>query len=147
MAKFKRGDQVEVCGKGDGFRNSFYAATIISQINPTEFIVQYNTLLSEDELHPLREFLTIDELRPVPPEIDSNCKLELKDEVDAFANDGWWKGMVKKKAKGRGKAAWYYVSFQDNGVELEVCSYLRGDLRLHQDWIDGNWICSSKNFS
>ncbi|KAL2927731.1 DUF724 domain-containing protein 2 [Bienertia sinuspersici] len=147
MANFKRGDQVEVCCKDEGFQNSFFAATIISEINTNEYIVQYNTLLTDNQHHTHREFLSAVDLRPVPPEILIE-RFDLNDEVDVYVNEGWWKGRVKKKINGRGRAIRYYcVSFENsNGDEVEVGKYMFNDLRVHQDWIHGKWFCS-KNHS
>ncbi|KMT01845.1 hypothetical protein BVRB_9g210360 [Beta vulgaris subsp. vulgaris] len=142
MTSFKPGDQVEVCCKEEGFRNSFYPATIISEINTNEYIVQYNTLLTADESHPHREFLSAIDLRPVPPEI-SATEFYHKDEVDVYANEGWWKGKVTRKLHGRGRAKRYYVRFEDNG-EVEVGKYWYNDMRAHQDWVHGKWYCSKK---
>ncbi|KNA05814.1 hypothetical protein SOVF_186880 [Spinacia oleracea] len=144
MWRFKSGDQVEVCCKDEGFNNSFYPATIISEINTNEYIVQYNTLLTADELHPHREFLSAVDLRPVPPAI-AITKFDRKDEVDAYANDGWWRGKITKKLIGRGRATRYYVTFQGNG-DVEVSKYWSNELRIHQDWISGNWFSSKKIF-
>ncbi|KAK9689912.1 hypothetical protein RND81_09G090400 [Saponaria officinalis] len=143
--KFKRGQQVEICSKEEGFENSYFPATIISEINKNnEYIVQFNTLLGEDEQRPLREFRSAADIRPVPPEIES-IKYEVSDAVDAYANDGWWKGMVVKVVYG-GR---YQVKFDGGGRggEVEVKKYLGSYLRVHQDWVDDHWVCSHKNLN
>ncbi|KAK2988655.1 hypothetical protein RJ640_008995 [Escallonia rubra] len=66
---FRRGDQVEVSSKEDGFAGSYFLATIVSELTKEEYIVQYMTLLKEDKFGPLREIVAPNKIRLVSPEI------------------------------------------------------------------------------
>ncbi|XP_060188172.1 protein AGENET DOMAIN (AGD)-CONTAINING P1-like [Lycium barbarum] len=132
---FCRGDLVEVASKEDGFLGSYYEAIVVCQPLKKDYIVQYKTLLKDDYSGPLTEFVTLNELRPVPPEIPVS-EFNLHDQVDAFDNDGWWVGKITGKI-----GATWFVYFETSEVE---CGYYIRDLRIHQDWIDGKWICSKE---
>ncbi|KAL9243754.1 hypothetical protein vseg_017605 [Gypsophila vaccaria] len=155
--KFQRGQQVEVCSKELGFESSYFPATIITEID-TEYVVQFNTLLGDDDNHhhfprTLREFRPGRELRPVPPEEvgPGAGKFQVSDIVDAYANDGWWKGVVVKVLKsggggggggGRGRIK-YRVEFERGGGEVEVGDYVGHCLRVHRDWLGAHhWVIS-----
>ncbi|KAH0651182.1 hypothetical protein KY285_031296 [Solanum tuberosum] len=130
---FSRGDLVEVGSKEDGFLGSYYEAIVVCQPLKKDYIVQYKTLLKDDQSGPLTEFVTHSELRPVPPVIPVS-RFNLNDQVDAFGNDGWWVGRITGKIGSK-----YFVYFESSGDE---CGYFISDLRVHQDWIDGKWVCS-----
>ncbi|XP_055823818.1 protein AGENET DOMAIN (AGD)-CONTAINING P1-like [Solanum dulcamara] len=132
---FSRGDLVEVESKEDGFLGSYYEAIVVCQPLKKDYIVQYKTLLKDDHSGPLTEFVTLSELRPVPPEI-SVSGFNLNDQVDAFGNDGWWVGRITGKIGSK-----YFVHFESSGDE---CGYAVSDLRVHQDWINGKWVCSKE---
>ncbi|KAH0654575.1 hypothetical protein KY289_032253 [Solanum tuberosum] len=132
---FSRGDLVEVGSKEDGFLGSYYEAIVVCQPLKKDYIVQYKTLLKDDQSDPLTEFVTHSELRPVPPEIPVS-RFNLNDQVDAFGNDGWWVGRITGKIGSK-----YFVYFESSGDE---CGYFISDLRVHQDWIDGKWVCSKE---
>ncbi|CAN4103240.1 unnamed protein product [Withania somnifera] len=133
---FHRGDLVEVSSKEDGFVGSYYEAIVVCQPLKKDYIVQYKTLLKDDHSgDPLMEFVSLSELRPVPPEIPV-IEFKLHDQVDAFGNDGWWFGKISGKI-----GATYFVYFEYSGDE---CGYALSGLRVHQDWIDGKWICSKE---
>ncbi|XP_060190327.1 protein AGENET DOMAIN (AGD)-CONTAINING P1-like [Lycium barbarum] len=132
---FRKGDHVEVASKEDGFLDSYYEAIVISQPFKKDYIIQYKTLLKDDLSGPLKELVTLSELRPVPPRITANV-FSLFDQVDAFDNDGWWVGIITGKIGTK-----YYVYFDTFGVE---CEYDESDLRAHQDWVDGQWISSKE---
>ncbi|GAB2274730.1 hypothetical protein Dimus_009502 [Dionaea muscipula] len=134
MTDYKRGDIVEICSEEEGFKGSYYVATIVAQLDADAFTIEYATLLDENELDPLREVVRARNIRPAPPTVDAE-EFHVGDEVEARDNDGWWIGRVMEKL-GRGD---YYVLFENSG---EVAKYHRKGLRAHLEWIDGRWIRS-----
>ncbi|KAJ8423378.1 hypothetical protein Cgig2_034206 [Carnegiea gigantea] len=120
MPNFQRGDRVEVLCTDEGFKGAYYPATIVAQIDAGEYLIQYDTLLRDDELAPLREMVSPAALRPMPPEIPAG-KFVVRGKVDVFANDGWWVGKVIKRLPGRGRT--YLVFFESNG-ELQEATIL-----------------------
>ncbi|MCD7473270.1 hypothetical protein HAX54_015049 [Datura stramonium] len=134
---FRRGDLVEVASKEDGFLGSYYEAIVVCQPLKKDFIVQYKTLWKDDLSGPLTEFVTLPELRPVPPEIPVS-EFNFNDKVDAFDNDGWWVGKITGKIGTK-----YFVFFESSEDE---CGYGVSDLRIHHDWIDGKWQQSKIGF-
>ncbi|KAK3008399.1 hypothetical protein RJ639_013929 [Escallonia herrerae] len=131
---FRRGDEVEVSSKEDGFVGSYFPAKIISELMKKEYIVQYKTLLREDMSGLLREIVAADEVRPVPPEVSASG-FSLCDEVDVYANDGWWAGKVTGKVGGK-----YFVYFETTGDEI---AYPLSNLRVHQEYVNSKWVSSS----
>ncbi|KAJ4851221.1 hypothetical protein Tsubulata_041927 [Turnera subulata] len=139
MASFKKGDQVEVCSKQEGFLGSYYSATVVNQLGPKAYAVEYETLVEEeDESVPLVEVAAADELRPTPPRLRlGGSGFCLDDKVDVFANDGWWVGQITEK---RGSTT-YFVYFASTGEEIPYNGSL---LRAHLDWVDGRWVSSKR---
>ncbi|GAB4859690.1 hypothetical protein Ancab_011169 [Ancistrocladus abbreviatus] len=138
---FKRGELVEICGKDEGFEGSYYPATIISKVSTNSFIVQYNTLLKDDESAPLREIIYATEIRPTPPDVDVT-EFKVADQVEAWANDGWWLGKVKDRY-GRGRANLDYCVYFENS--REEAWFHASELRVHQEWVNGKWVdCCKK---
>lgn len=125
------GEQVEVCSKKDGFLGSYYAATVVSQVDNNTYAVKYKELLEDDESGQLVERVMKDEIRPVPPKITATAFAYL-DEVDAYDNDGWWVGKITGK-----KGSVYYVYFETTGEEI---AYPLSRLRVHLDCSNGKWV-------
>ncbi|XP_076924465.1 protein AGENET DOMAIN (AGD)-CONTAINING P1-like [Bidens hawaiensis] len=95
MTRFKRGDHVEVKGLGSGFIGCCYDGNIISTCR-NEYIVQFRTLLENDQSGPLREFVKAEKLRPKPAFVEVSS-FRLGETVDVYANDGWWTGRIISK--------------------------------------------------
>ncbi|XP_076892328.1 protein AGENET DOMAIN (AGD)-CONTAINING P1-like [Bidens hawaiensis] len=93
--KFKRGDRIEVVDMGFGFEGSFYDGNIVSRVGKNTYIVQFRTLLEDDQSGFIREFVSADKIRPKPADVVSEFVLGQK--VDVFANDGWWVGRIASK--------------------------------------------------
>ncbi|KAF6169992.1 hypothetical protein GIB67_034384 [Kingdonia uniflora] len=93
MGGFRAGDQVEVQIEEDGFRGSYYEATVVAPMENRGYYIEYKTLLTDDQKRLLREDVDETDIRPVPPEIKVSCFAPL-DIVDAFDNDGWWVGKI-----------------------------------------------------
>ncbi|XP_076927040.1 protein AGENET DOMAIN (AGD)-CONTAINING P1-like [Bidens hawaiensis] len=133
---YERGDRVEVAKKGDGFKGSYYPANIISRITSNEYIIQYRTLVQDDNSGPLREILSTDVIRPQPREFNVTG-FRLSKVVDAFDNDGWWVGKIIEKME----SDEYLVHFEKLGKKTVFPFNM---LRLHQEWKDGVWVYSDK---
>ena len=128
---FQKGDKVEVASKEDGYLGSYFGATVVAELAQTEYIVQYKNLVKKDFSGPLLEVVTGEELRPVPYTIPTKG-FRLGDIVDAYANEGWWVGMICGKTQGK------YVVYFENYPELKYV-YPISRLRIHQEWINGTW--------
>ncbi|KAI5661857.1 hypothetical protein M9H77_21180 [Catharanthus roseus] len=136
VMKYRRGNRVEVASKEEGFVGSYFGATIVTKLNGDEYIVTYHNLLKDDLSGPLREVVSVNEIRPEPPEIEVTS-FNLGDEIDAFDNDGWWVG----KISGRIGSHHYSVYFGYTGEEIV---YPGDRLRVHQDFVKGKWISLQK---
>ena len=131
---FEPGSTVEVSLDETGFHGSFYLATIISPCRSGSFLVEYKTLVgnSSEGSEPLREVVSFAELRPLPPP-ETKWDFLVGDEVEAYHNDGWWEGVVKKDL-GNGKFAVFF------GDSEEQIVFTKKDLRLHRNWVSGKWV-------
>ncbi|XP_017615098.1 DUF724 domain-containing protein 2-like isoform X2 [Gossypium arboreum] len=143
-----KGAQVEVSSDEEGFRGAWYLATILEMPPKStskkrkKAFVRYKALLADDGKSPLTEHVDPGYIRPLPPNEKGNAQsgFEVNDVVDARYRDGWWTGVVRKvlsKSK-------YRVYF-DNPPD--VIEFDRKDLRVHWDWIDGNWVRPEKQQS
>ncbi|XP_054814040.1 protein AGENET DOMAIN (AGD)-CONTAINING P1-like [Prosopis cineraria] len=133
---FCRGQSVEISVKEDGFHGSYYEAKVVSQLDNGLYVVQYKTLLEDNEFQFLTETVYPKELRPLPPAIPVR-RFSTNQKVDAFDNDGWWVGVITRKD---GPDA-YFVYFATTDQEI---AYPLSQLRVHHDWIGGKWVLSKK---
>ncbi|CAK7326294.1 unnamed protein product [Dovyalis caffra] len=93
--KFGKGTKVEVKSEEVGFQGSWYTATTVEVMENDKFLVQYDTLVTDDETDSLRE-----------------------EAVDAWYNDGWWVGRIIKVQK----EMKHIVLFQNTEeLEFEHC--------------------------
>ncbi|GLT71585.1 hypothetical protein SLA2020_435920 [Shorea laevis] len=134
--KFGKGTRVEVSNDEDGFKGSWFAATIVEVLGKDRYLIQYESLRTEDDREFLKEVADALHLRPYPPEtiVDHFKKFE---EVDALYNDGWWVGIISHVLTN----SRYIVYFQST---LEELVFKHSELRLHQDWINGKWLVASQ---
>ncbi|KAJ6319992.1 hypothetical protein OIU78_015395 [Salix suchowensis] len=145
---FNKGEEVEVSSEEEGFRGAWYLATILefptvpqstiksASKNKRKAIVQYKTLVTEYGTAPLVEQVDPQLIRPLPPQ-DSQKNggfFQENEAIDARLRDGWWSGVVKKVLD---RGARYIVYF-DNPPD--VLYFDAKDLRIHLDWVDGNWV-------
>ncbi|KAF6166153.1 hypothetical protein GIB67_023863 [Kingdonia uniflora] len=140
--RFRRGEFVEIIMKDEGFNGSYYIAIVLSGtgLPDNNYLVEYQTLESEiDESLLLREILSADVVRPLPPTILAT-RFGIGDKVDVYYNDGWWTGRVRGKSEGSSGRK-YSVYFRNTG---EVFQYSVHELRVHQDWKDGKWVASKR---
>lgn len=135
--KFIKGAFVEVSSDEDGFEGAWFGTTIVEPIGKDKFLVEYQSLRTEDEKDFLREEIDILHIRPCPPDTVSVGGFKLLEEVDCLYNDGWWVGVVSK-VLGDSR---YIVYFKDTKEEME---FDRSEMRLHQEWIDGKWAVASQ---
>lgn len=135
--RLKKDMHVEVTSDDDGFRGAWYVAKITQdpKLMDNYVEVEYNELLVEDnESKKLTERVHVSFVRPLPPVGKGlNEVIEVNDVVDAFFNDGWWVGVVEDVVDDGRK---FVVSF-DDPPDTMVCR--RSDVRVHFDWVDGNW--------
>lgn len=132
----KKGVSVEVSSDEEGFSGAWFPATILRKIGSV-FLVEFRDLMTDDEKSKLKEKVKAHLIRPEPPALNRQCFF-LNEEVDAYDQDGWWKGVVD----GILPQNKYVIYF---GQTLEKLEYDITKLRLHQDWIDGKWVSSSEN--
>ncbi|KAM7265583.1 hypothetical protein ACFE04_003266 [Oxalis oulophora] len=150
------GSKVEFSSKEEGYKGSYFTATIVDTPQPTTnnnntYVIQYDNITNEDGTKPLRELAHVSCIRPLPPqplvedkEQHSSCSFVLNDVVEAFYNDGWWVGVVDKVKRsggsgsgGGGEMKRYRVRFED---PLHFIEFDENLLRPHFDWVDGKWV-------
>ncbi|KAF8110108.1 hypothetical protein N665_0088s0119 [Sinapis alba] len=135
---FSIGTPVEVSSVEEGFEDSWFLAKLIEYRGTDKCLVEYDKLKAEDGKEPLREEVNVFQIRPQPLEMVMVNPFEKLDKVNALYNDGWWIGEVKKiLAKSS-----YLVHFSKTD---EMLKFHHSQLRLHQEWVDGKWIASSKS--
>ncbi|CDP15931.1 unnamed protein product [Coffea canephora] len=132
---FQAGEEVEVMLKEEGFEGSYYAAKILSKEDASQYKVEYKTLLKEDDSGPLEEVVGVHQLRPSPPPFPVSY-FSLYELADVYESDGWWAGIINGKFQSD-----YFVYFPTTQEEIP---YRFEQLRLHQDWSDGQWISSKE---
>ncbi|CAN6706239.1 unnamed protein product [Malus baccata var. baccata] len=140
---FGVGSEVEVRTDEEGFKGALFRATIVT--SPTNSaskkrkraLVEYKNLVTEDGSKQLKEYVDSEHLRPTPPQL-ADRNFEEGDVVDADYRDGWWTGVVGKVFENNFK---YSVVF-DNPPDL--IEFQKDRLRLHQDWVNGEWVRPNK---
>ncbi|XP_071723309.1 DUF724 domain-containing protein 8-like [Rutidosis leptorrhynchoides] len=153
----KKGAKIEVLPKDEGFHGSYFTATIIempqytpwssNEMHANSFVIQYDTLLTEDETRPLRELADFSGIRPLPPTTGNNRHLafEVNDVVDAFYQDGWWVGSIEKILDHISEDGNKYRVRFEYSTERIVFTF--SELRPHYDWVDGKWVKPQKKVS
>lgn len=124
---------VEVRSDEEGYHGSWYTAVIVEILKNDKYMIEYQTLTTEDEAELLREKADGSDLRSVPPKIQRVDRFKMLEEVDAWYNDGWWMGHISKVLDGFK----YVVYFWTTNEEIEFHHF---KLRPRQDWICGKWI-------
>ncbi|CAN1219407.1 Protein AGENET DOMAIN (AGD)-CONTAINING P1 [Linum perenne] len=135
--EFTQGMEVEVTSDEEGFRGTWYAAKVIEASGKDEYLVQYKTLMNDDETEFLREDIRTEYIRPCPPQVVIVDGFKLRDEVDAYYNEGWWVGMVVRILVD----CKYLVYFKNTNEQF---MFKEAYLRPHQDWSNGKWTVPSK---
>lgn len=138
--KFSKGTMVEVRSDEEGYHGSWYTAVIVEILKNGKYMVEYQTLRTEDEAELLKEMADGCNVRPVPPKIERVDRFKMLEEVDAWYNDGWWMGHVSKVLDGFK----YLVYFWTTNEEIELHHF---KLRPRQEWIFGKWNFSLRKES
>ncbi|KAL9669271.1 hypothetical protein QQ045_006815 [Rhodiola kirilowii] len=134
--KFEIGARVEVSSDEPGYEGAYFTADVVGYAGNDRYLVEYLTLRTNDEKEALREEAEARHIRPYPcyrPRMDRYQRFEI---VDCWYNEGWWKGEVLK-VLGHHK---YIIYFS---TTLENLEFSHGDLRPHQEWMDGRWVSAS----
>lgn len=135
---FSNGALVEVGSDEEGFHGAWFAGTVVEEaVGKDMFLVQYQSLRTDDDSGFLREEIDTLHIRPYPPETLVVDRFNLFEEVDAWYNDAWWVGVISKVLV----STKYRVYFRDSNEEIE---FQHCNLRPHQDWIDGKWVMASR---
>ncbi|KAK1356811.1 DUF724 domain-containing protein 3 [Heracleum sosnowskyi] len=131
---FKKGALVEVNIEEPGFRGSWFTGTVIRTVTKKtrKLFIEYDTLMSDDGTTPLRESINVILARPIAPR-ERVRTFKMSEEVDANHNDGWWEGVVTAVHQGDR----YTVYFRPSKEEIVFSG---ADLRLHREWVKGNWV-------
>lgn len=132
-AKFSNGMEVEVKSNDEGYEGSWFTATIVESRRNNTYIIQYETLKTDDETEFLKEKADASCIRPRPPQIPRVLPFKMYEEVDAWYNEGWWQGRVSRILDG--SAYEVYFSTTNETLQFDHC-----DLRPHLEWDNGNWI-------
>ncbi|KAF9592698.1 hypothetical protein IFM89_016775 [Coptis chinensis] len=134
---FDEGMHVEVSSDEDGFVGAWFTAIVVKAVGENKFLVEYQTLRTDDETELLKEEVDALHIRPPPPESPQVEGFNRLEEVDALYNEGWWVGVISK-VLGDSR---YIVYFRENNEEIE---FEQAQLRVHQDWMNGKWIRTSE---
>ncbi|KAL0305257.1 UNVERIFIED_CONTAM: protein AGENET DOMAIN (AGD)-CONTAINING P1 [Sesamum angustifolium] len=130
---FRDGMMVEVKSDEEGYQGSWYTAVIVCSLCCDKYLVEYQTLKTDDESDLLREKAFASYIRPCPPKIVRVDRFKMLEEVDAWYNDGWWVGLVSKVLDGLKYAIYFWTTNEELILE-------HFNLRPHQEWIGGKWI-------
>ncbi|XP_009363110.2 DUF724 domain-containing protein 3 isoform X2 [Pyrus x bretschneideri] len=140
---FSVGTEVEVKSDEEGFKGAWFRATIVT--SPTNSsskkrkraLVEYKNLVTEDGSKQLKEYVDSVNLRPTPPQL-ADRNFYVGDVVDADYRDGWWTGVVGEALDSNSK---YRVVFTN---PPDLIEFQKERLRLHQDWVNGEWVRTNK---
>lgn len=129
---FKPGASVEISSEEEGFSGSWYEGTVIREMKKDKLLVEYKDLLDDDGKQKLREELNAVQLRPIPPRESLDRSFNVNEDVDCFHNDGWWEGVITEVLEDGS----YSVYFRSSREQMK---YQRRDIRLHREWLHGDW--------
>ncbi|XP_041993887.1 DUF724 domain-containing protein 3-like isoform X6 [Salvia splendens] len=145
---FPIGSIIEVRTDEEDFKGVYFSAIVLPPPNSPKksgrkrsrklYVEYHNLLAHEDGSDRLREHIDASCVRPTPPQHDPVKGFDLDDVVDAFYKDGWWTGIISRVVADGER---YTVTFHTPPDELE---FGIGELRLHCDWVNGNWVRPQK---
>ena len=135
--KFRNGTMVEVSSDEEGYKGSWFTATVLGSTGIDKYMVEYHNLTMDDGIQPFREEAHARHIRPFPPKVSGIVHFKELQEVDAWYNDGWWEGVISKVIN----FSEYIVYFSSTNEELR---FEHSKLRPHQHWINGTWLIASK---
>ncbi|KNA18632.1 hypothetical protein SOVF_068990 [Spinacia oleracea] len=133
QVKFSPGTVVEVRSDEDGYEGAWYGAIVVGSARVDKFVVEYQTLKTEDEKEFLKEVANEQDIRPCPPEIPQSNRYKAFEEVDAWYNDGWWECVIYEVLDD-----WKYIVYFASTTEKLI--YHHPNLRPRQNWVDGKWV-------
>lgn len=134
---FSSGADVEVSLDEVDERDTWYRAVVLKENGDGTFLVKFETL--ENDVKFEKAFVDCEHIRPIPPYCQER-EYQLLEKVDACGDnvDFCWQAGVITKLLAGGK---YTVFFKKSNSDTEL-DWSR--LRPHVEWIDGKWICDSK---
>ncbi|PHT94859.1 hypothetical protein T459_02741 [Capsicum annuum] len=131
-----KGSTVEVTSDEEGFKGVWFGGTVL-RLCKNKVLVEYKSIVAnENGSDPLRELVNVSFVRPVPP-VELIEGYELEDVVDANYKDGWWTGVVTRVLEDNR----YQVTFSN---PPDVLEFGVSELRLHKQWVKGNWVLPGK---
>ncbi|KAJ4844348.1 hypothetical protein Tsubulata_025249 [Turnera subulata] len=146
---FSVGSLVEVTFEEDGLKGAWFAGKVIqsssSRQRDTHYLVIFESLLQNNGKKPLREYFSGSYMRPSPPPLPNDQGFEVSDVVEAYYQDGWWKGVIHQvnvlEENQDQSSKTYTVYFE---MPPHNITFSTKDLRHHQDWMHGRWVPSPK---
>ncbi|KAH7544971.1 protein AGENET DOMAIN (AGD)-CONTAINING P1 [Ziziphus jujuba] len=130
---------VEICKKEEGSQEIYYQlGSILDAIsngnsNGQQYCkVEYRVRNADNTTSMVTEVVAASDIRP-QPEPPATAEFSVSQKVNVYKNGGWRVGNVTAKVDQLN----YIVRFLGSGNEE---MFLRHSLRLHQDWVNGNWI-------
>ncbi|PIA60943.1 hypothetical protein AQUCO_00300455v1 [Aquilegia coerulea] len=138
MNAFNVGKIVEVTD--EAFKGSWYLAKVIKNFvkkGKKKILLEYEMLKADENgVKPFIDFVDVHLVRPQPPFQQKPSNLfQVNQVVDAFLGQGWWKGKVTRVIEES-----RYVVAMESLVLEEKMEFGHGELRLHHDWINGQWV-------
>lgn len=140
--KFSVGAQVEVTRDKEIYGAAWFPGRVVKVVGDTYFLVEYENLRPNDNTctkgnEPLREIVDDQYMRPSPPDTAYVKDFCIQDEVEVLVCGRWLAGVISKIILFGSK---YIVKlkYQDLEDGFDI-----SELRLHYDWTDGQWICTS----
>lgn len=135
-SKFADGMVIEVKGRGH-FQGSWYPATIVELLGNNSFLLEYQTLRTQDGTEFLKAEADLAYIRPRPPMIQVVEPFGLFAQVDAWYKDGWWTGHISRIIDDMT----YMIYIVNTNKEVE---FKQSNLRPQQEWVEGQWIAAPK---
>ncbi|XP_038977933.1 protein AGENET DOMAIN (AGD)-CONTAINING P1-like isoform X1 [Phoenix dactylifera] len=133
---FSVGAQVEVSRESKNYGAAWLAATIVSMISKSIFLVDCKTPRAVTDRELSTEIVDAQHIRPPPPLALDDEDFRLHDVVEVLYHGGWSLGVVTQISNG----SKYIVKLKHHEEEMEFNCF---EMRSCQVWEDGQWISYS----
>ena len=127
---YRIGQRIEVLDNFPGVANSYHNGTVVGN-DGDNIVVTYETLY-DNQGNLLTQQIPFDNIRPYPDGIQ--VQFSLGESVDAWYNNAWWRGRLRRFEPNHEQEVVYRVRFDQMLDGEQFRTFRREHIRMHQEF-------------